>query len=157
MTDETHLATLRASMLRRLFAYSMLFLLGVMSVMLALHEPPAFGWQVALVATGAACLLVAERLRRATLMGLVLTDEGLRDTQGTFLARIEDIASVERGSFAFKPSNGFVVLLKSSGPWGWAPGLYWRYGKRVGVGGVTPSGPAKVMADQIAMRVAAQG
>jgi hypothetical protein len=29
----------------------------------------------------------------------------------------------------------------------WVPGLWWRIGKRVGVGGVTPSQPARYMAE----------
>ena len=60
-----------------------------------------------------------------------------------------NIASVDRGAFAFKPSNGFTVRLKSPAPRAWLPGLWWRLGRRVGVGGATPGKAARDMADVI--------
>lgn len=157
MPDQEIIATLQASFGRRIFAYGAVFTLGALLVVLAFVQPPEPGWQVFLIALGAAALVVAERLRRATLTGLVLTPKDLRDTAGTVLARVEDIASVDRGAFAFKPSNGFILRLKTRAPRAWAPGLWWRFGKRVGVGGVTPSGPGRYMAEQIAMRLPPEG
>ncbi|MBT8412545.1 MAG: hypothetical protein KJP02_12225 [Octadecabacter sp.] len=153
MPDQDIIATMQASLARRIFAYGAVLLLGALLVLLAFVQPPELGWQLFLIALGAGALVVAERLRRATLMGLVLTPDALCDTSGTVLARIEDIASVDRGAFAFKPSNGFILRLKTKAPRAWAPGLWWRFGKRVGVGGVTPSGPGRFMAEQIAMRL----
>lgn len=156
MQDHDVIATLQASLLRRMFAYGTVFVLGALVVMLAFVQPPALGWQLFLLAFGGATLLVAERLRRATLLGLVLTEDELRDTGGQVLARLDNIASVDRGAFAFKPSNGFILRLAEPAPRTWAPGLWWRYGRRVGVGGVTPAGPAKYMAEQIALRIVAR-
>lgn len=154
MADDTEIATLQASALRRLFAYGAIFVLGAMLVVLAFIQPPAFGWQIFLILLGAGALVVAERLRRATLLGLVLTETELRDTSGVVLTTLDNISSVDRGAFAFKPSHGFVLRLRASaGPRAWAPGLWWRYATRIGVGGVTPSGPAKYMAEQIALRI----
>jgi len=153
ISDEIVLATLQATPVRRIFAYGAVFVLGAMLILLAFVQPPAFGWQVFLVALGAGSLVVAERLRRASMLGLVLTEEVLRDTGGTVLAQLSDIRAIDRGALAFKPSNGFVLHLRTPAPRTWAPGLWWRFGKRVGVGGVTPSGPAKFMAEQIAMRL----
>lgn len=153
MQDDEIIATLSASGLRRMFAYGAVFVLGAMLILLAFVQPPAFGWQVFLVVLGAGALIVAERLRRATLLGLVLTEEALLDTSGQVLTRLENIRSVDRGAFAFKPSNGFVLRLHRSEARAWAPGLWWRYATRIGVGGVTPSGPAKYMAEQIALRL----
>jgi len=118
-------------------------------------QPPAFGWQVFLIALGAGTLVVAERLRRATMLGLIMTETDLRDTSGQILTTLGNIKSVDRGAFAFKPSNGFVLRLHKSAPRVWAPGLWWRFSTRIGVGGVTPAGPAKYMAEQIALRVKA--
>ena len=153
MPDQEIIAMMQASLARRFSAYAAVFILGALLVLLAFVQPPELGWQLFLIALGAAALVVAERLRRATLLGLVLTPDALCDTAGTVLARIDDIASVDRGAFAFKPSNGFILRLKTSAPRAWAPGLWWRFGKRVGVGGVTPSGPGRYMAEQIAMRL----
>ena len=155
MHDETVIATLQASAARRLFAYGAVFVLGAMLVLLAFIQPPALGWQIFLIALGCAALVVAERLRRATLTGLVLTETDLRDTNGEVLTTLDNIRSVDRGPFAFKPSNGFVLRLHAAEARAWAPGLWWRFSTRIGVGGVTPSGPAKYMAEQIALRMAA--
>ncbi len=151
------IATLQASGLRRIFAYGAVLILGGMLILLAFVQPPAFGWQLFLVMLGAGALVVAERLRRATLLGLVLTEDDLRDTGGQVLTTLENIRSVDRGAFAFKPSNGFVLRLHRSEPRSWAPGVWWRFSTRVGVGGVTAAGPAKYMAEQIALRVNARG
>jgi len=129
------------------------FALGALLILLAFVQPPAFGWQIFLIVLGAGALIVAERLRRATLLGLVLTDTELRDTGGQVLTQLSNVKSVDRGAFAFKPSNGFVLRLHNRAPHVWAPGLWWRFATRIGVGGVTPAGPAKYMAEQIALRI----
>ena len=126
-----------------------------MLILLAFVQPPAFGWQLFLIALGAGTLVVAERLRSATMLGLIMTETDLRDTSGQILTTLGNIKSVDRGAFAFKPSNGFVLRLHKSAPRVWAPGLWWRFSTRIGVGGVTPAGPAKYMAEQIALRVKA--
>lgn len=72
---------------------------------------------------------------------------------GRPLALMEDIQEIERGMFALKPSNGFVVRLKTKAAPAWAPGLWWRTGRRLGVGGVTSAGAAKAMADLLALRL----
>ena len=153
MQNEDVIVTLQASAMRRYFAYGAVFILGAMLILLAFVQPPAFGWQVFLIALGAGTLVVAERLRRATMLGLIMTETDLRDTSGQILTTLGNIKSVDRGAFAFKPSNGFVLRLHKSATRVWAPGLWWRFSTRIGVGGVTPAGPAKYMAEQIALRV----
>lgn len=139
---------------RRVFAVGVIYLLGALLIWMAVAQPPALGWAVFLIALGAFILWAAERMRRSTTLELELTEEGLRDTGGTWLALWDDIAKVERGTFAAKPSNGFVLMLKQKGPRAWAPGLYWKFGRRVGVGGVTPMRETKFMGEQIAMILA---
>lgn len=156
MQDDDVIATLQATMIRRLFAYGAIFALGALVIVLAFVQPPAFGWQVFLLLFGGGALVVAEKLRRATLLGLVLTNDELRDTAGQVLARLDNVRSVDRGAFAFKPSNGFILRLHEPQGRVWAPGLWWRFHTRVGVGGVTSSGPAKYMAEQIAQRIVVQ-
>jgi hypothetical protein len=156
MQDDDVIVTLQASQLRRIFAYSAVFGLGALVVLLAFVRPPTIGFQIFLIVLGAGTLVVAERLRRATLLGIVLTETELRDTGGQLLTTLDNIRSVDRGAFAFKPSNGFVLRLHNSAPRVWAPGLWWRFSTRIGVGGVTASGPAKYMAEQIALRIAAR-
>lgn len=95
--DGTIVTTLHATPIRRVFAYSVVFCLGALLILLAFFQPPAFGWQIFLIALGGATLLVAERMRRASAVGLVLTEHELRDTTGVVLARLDEVVGVDRG------------------------------------------------------------
>jgi len=146
------LATLSASKFRRLFGVGVLLCLGFGLIYLALARPPAsLGWQIFLLAVGLLALVLGEKMRRATQGKVVLTAEGLFDGEGRLLAPIEEIEAVERGPFAMKPSNGFTVRLSKARGRGWAPGLWWRLGQRLGVGGVTPAAQAKLMSEALTM------
>jgi len=39
-----------------------------------------------------------------------------------------------------KPTNGFVVRARNSMPAAWTPGIWWRLGRRIGVGRLTGEG-----------------
>ncbi|AJE48034.1 hypothetical protein [Celeribacter indicus] len=150
---------LSVSPARRVVACLMLLLLGALLVWVVLRPEgigPGYGAMLLVLAAGAVWLALA--LWLATARRLVLTGEALvEEGSGRLLCRLDDIARVERGTFAFKPSNGFLLRLKTPGPRVWAPGLWWRIGRRIGVGGVTPASQAKAMADVIAARVAGAG
>jgi len=147
------------SPMRRVSAVAMLGVLGILLLRVALGpEALGAGWVTMLLVFAAAGFWVSWRLWEATACRLVLTEEelveeGLDGVRGRVLCRLDDIAGVERGTFAFKPSNGFMIRLKTPASRVWAPGLWWRFGKRVGVGGVTPAGQGKAMADVIAARI----
>lgn len=152
--DETGVyARVQASQVRRGFAVSVLFALGALVIYAALAKPPAALWLVFMLVLGGLALWLAEQLRRATVHVIELTEHELRDTSGRVLATMDEIIGVERGAFAFKPSNGFTLIVKSRKPRAWVPGLWWRIGNRVGVGGVTSAAQAKFMAEQIAFRL----
>ncbi|WP_296423863.1 hypothetical protein [Yoonia sp.] len=147
-------ARVQASSARRFFAYGVLFSLGALLIYAPLAKPPALPWLVFMLGFGGLVLWLAEQLRRGTRVSIELTETEVRDSTGRVLARLDDVRSVERGALAMKPSNGFTLVLKSKKPRAWAPGLWWRLGNRVGVGGVTSAGEAKFMAEQIAFRIA---
>lgn len=148
------LAILHPSPPRRAFGIGTLAALGGLLLWLVVAAPPdALGGTVFLAVCGAAALWSADRLRRATRGGLVLTREALMTEDGTELFRVADVTGVERGALAFKPSGGFLVRLSARQPGAWAPGLWWRWGRSVGVGGVTRSGEARAMADILAALV----
>lgn len=153
MPDQTILAEVTVSAPRRGFAYLVLLALGAGVLLLAFNHPPAPVWAVGMVAIGLGALLLAEALRRATRGRLLFTEAGLSDSGGTLLVPMNQITGVSRGVFALKPSNGFVLILKDKGPRGWAPGLWWRFGRRFAVGGVVSAGAAKFMAETIARRI----
>ncbi|WP_281983327.1 hypothetical protein [Thalassorhabdomicrobium marinisediminis] len=149
MEQETIHARLRASPVRRVLACVTVAGLGLLFVWVAVSQPQPLVWRLLLVGLGGAAVALALALYRATSAGLILTDSALVDTDGRTLAGLEDVQSVEQGTFAFKPSNGFVLRLHRPARARWAPGLWWRVSSRVGVGGVTPPAAAKAMADRI--------
>lgn len=148
--DEEVLAIVKASVPRRWIGVAMLAGVGIVVIYVAFSSPPQLGWQVFLIATGILALWTAEKMRRATEQHIELTMTELRSSEGITLVRVEDVAAVERGAFAFKPSNGFLVRTKTKGATMWRPGLWWRFGRRVGVGGVTPGAQTKAMSEILA-------
>ena len=154
LSDDGVLAVVGASPARRMTACGVVYMLGLLLIYLVFIEPPAFILAALIIGFGASILLLAENLRRATRNEITLTAEGLFESTGETLALMDDIISIDRGAFAFKPSNGFTLKLKTKQPRSWAPGLWWRFGRFVGVGGAVSAGQAKFMAEQIALQIA---
>ncbi|WP_380054237.1 hypothetical protein ACFE33_13150 [Falsihalocynthiibacter sp. SS001] len=144
----------KPSVLRRYFGLAVLYLLGAIILYVAFVQPPAeLIWQLFLFAFGGVVVYLGEKMRKATLEAVQLTKDGLFSTDGTKLVGIENVRSIDRGVFAFKPSNGFTVNLYKKEGRAWAPGLWWRLGKRVGVGGVVQASHTKSMAEVLAAMV----
>lgn len=156
MKDEEEVVLeISPSPVRRWLAILALGLLGLLMIRLAFGEMPDL-WRLFFALLGAGILWAAYRLRLATMDGLVLTPAGLRTISGRTLVGVDNVARVDRGVLAFRPSNGFMVRLKRPGAAGWAPGLWWQVGRRLGVGGTLSGGQAKAMADLLADMVAEQ-
>ena len=153
--DDEILTTIHASGPRRVFGVAVLGLLGVMLLYVALAKPPAnLAWGVFLAVMGAGVLLGAFRMWEVTQTVIELTRTELRASDGTLIANVADIKSLDRGMFAFKPSNGFMLRLARKTPRRWRPGLWWSLGDRVGVGGVTSAAQTKAMAEIISAMIA---
>ncbi|WP_343079667.1 hypothetical protein [Ostreiculturibacter nitratireducens] len=148
--SEMVLASISAPAPRRAVAIVMVAALGILLIALGVFRgPESVLGRVALVIVGGIALALADMMRKATALRLELTATELTDTSGRVLARVEDIVSVDRGAFAFKPSNGFLLKLRQPAGRVWAPGLYWRLGRRIGVGGVISKTEGRNMADTI--------
>ena len=148
MTDDRPLAMLRPSPFRRVVAAGILLALAGLFAWVALAQPlDGAAWRVGFLALAGGALWMAARGWRGTDAVLILDREGLRQEDGTVVAPMTAILSVDRGAFAFKPSGGFLLRLTDPMPRHWTPGLWWRLGRRVGVGGVTGAGEGKAMAD----------
>ena len=139
---------------RRVLGIGLLALLALIVIYIAIASPPALGWQLFLIGIGAVSLMIAQAMWKATARTLELTRTELRDDMGLVIVQLEDVASIDRGAFAFKPSNGFLLRLKQPYAREWRPGLWWRVSKRVGVGGMVPMRPTKFMAETIALILA---
>lgn len=149
------IATLTPRTSRRVVAAALQGLLGLILVWLGAILPEGGPLLRALLLLAGGLMLAGTlRLWRATAARIELTAEALSDSDGRVLARIEQIRAVDRGPFAFKPSNGFLLHLDARARRAWVPGLWWRVGRFVGVGGATPRNEAKAMAEAIALLIA---
>lgn len=157
--QEEVILTVKASAPRRAFGVGLLLFLGLLLIYLAFSgEAQGFDIKFFLVIMGGGALYLAERMRQATNEVIELTGTQLRTSRGEVLAELDQVLRVDRGTFAFKPSNGFIMVLRAAGKRRWQPGMWWRIGRRVGVGGITSAAQAKAMAEVIqAQIVAAEG
>ncbi|MEP1766231.1 MAG: hypothetical protein ABJJ53_06255 [Sulfitobacter sp.] len=151
---EEVLAVARPSAGRRLLGIGSLGFLGFLVIYLAIVEQPGLGWRLFLLALGVFVLLMTDKMRRATASYIELTPLVVRDHDGTIIARIEEIDGLDRGFFAFKPSNGFLMHTENKAPNEWRPGMWWRIGRRIGVGGMTPAHHTKQMSEILAIMIA---
>ncbi len=153
MTDEV-LMTVQASPARKYFGAGTLALLGFLMVYLGVSLQGEFASRAILTLGGAFMLWATGRLLAASSQTIELTNDELRESSGRVLAHLDGIEKVDRGTFAFKPSHGFIVILKEPHSRVWSPGMWWRFGRRLGVGGVTNGGQNKAMAEMMTMLIA---
>ena len=144
------IAVVRASLGRRLIGLVALGGLGIMLIYIALARSPDLGWQAFLIVIGLGAIWLADGMRRGTASQVELTETALQDADGTVIAHLDDIENIDRGFFAFKPSNGFLVKTRHSAPRAYRPGLWWRMGRRIGIGGMTPGSQTKFMSEMLA-------
>ncbi|MEP5761768.1 MAG: hypothetical protein ABJ327_21145 [Litoreibacter sp.] len=143
------------SMMRRVSGAGVLYALGLMMIYIAMSQPPeGLHWILLLFAAGGVSVFGGYKMWELSDQSIELTQHGLRMSDGTVIAGLADIVKVDRSFFAFKPSNGFVISLNVSHPIYWVPGLWWRVGKQIGVGGLTPAGDGKALADTLSALLA---
>ena len=153
MQDDVIFA-IKAPAWRRAFAVAVAFGLGGYLIYLGVSGDVAHVlWQILFVIGGLATVVIGSRMWRVTDTVIELTQAGLTDSNGRVLCRFEDIEKVDRAVFAVKPSNGLLVRLKTPQPTAWVPGLWWRYGHRLGIGGIVAARDTKAMADAITMQI----
>lgn len=143
--DTKVLITIAPSPARRWMGVLSLAALGLLTLRLTFEAEGM--WRLVFLGVSIAALLAAERLRQATSDQLELTRHELRTGSGRVLTTVENVNLVERGAFAFKPSNGFLIRLHAPSGRGWAPGLWWQRGRLLGIGGVLPGGQTRAMAE----------
>lgn len=147
---EVTLMILGASLGRLWLGVACAAALGLLLFWIVFAGRPALVYQVSFLIAGLLFLWLAATLKRAGDDRIVLTNKVLRTESGRILARVENVHAVERGAFAFKPPNGFLVRLKEpEGDRGWVPGLWWKRGRLVGVGGVVSAGTSRAMAEAL--------
>ena len=146
------IAKLEPSLGRRWVGVVALTVAGVALIAIVLLRPPSSALvQVVAILLGGLFLWQAQWNLRVTRLGLYVTRQGIYDSEGQMIVALSDIEEVDRGIFAFKPSNGFLLRLFHPEQARWAPGLYWRIGRRMGVGGATNPAQTRKLAETIEM------
>ncbi len=134
---------------RRYFAVICFVALAIVLIGLVVQGSAGIVWQAVFLGKAIASLLGAKRLYQGTDDEIELTRQELRTKSGRVLTTIENVRVVERGPFAFKPSNGFLVRMHAPCGKGWAPGLFWQRGTYLGIGGAINAGHTRAMAEAI--------
>lgn len=134
---------------RRYFAVICFVTLAIVLIGLLLQGSASILWQAFFLGTAIASLLGAKRLFEGTDDEIELTREEIRTKSGRLLTTMENVRVVERGPFAFKPSNGLLVRLHEPCGQGWVPGLFWQRGRYLGIGGAINAGHTRAMAEAI--------
>lgn len=149
------LHVLRPSAPRRVLGAAIQLALGGLILWIAVAHPPSNPlWLVFLIVFGLAALMLAQKGWRGSANAIVLDERGLYAEDETPIAPLGNIASVDRALFSFKPSNGFLIRLRAPAGRAWSPGMWWRFGRRVGIGGVTGGAETKIVADALSFMVA---
>jgi hypothetical protein len=151
------LATIDPHPVRRVFTTGVVGLLGTILLYVAAASPPVEPmWLIFLIVLGGGAIYLSWRVWLATAVTLELTRSALREAGGRILFSLDEVDSIDRSIFAFKPAGGFLVRLKAPTTRGrvYAPALWWRSGRRVAVGGATAGSQAKPVADLIRIIVA---
>jgi hypothetical protein len=129
-------------------------MLAMMALLLRTAFTQGLVAQAMMIAGALAALALAYAMWRGRTDSLNWTEAGLTDSGGRVIAARSDIVAVDRNPMALKPSNGFTLRMTAAQTRSWQPGLYWRIGRRIGVGGLTSPGVAKALADRIALETA---
>lgn len=136
------------SLLRRVVGTGAIGLIGTSFLWHGYQQLIATGEGLPLILLAVAGFYGAQRFWRSSATGLVLTPTELRDTRGRQIVRVADIVAVNRDTFAMiKPTNGFVIAVRDKLPATISPGIWWRLGKRIGIGGLIGAGEGKAMAE----------
>ncbi|MCY3879053.1 MAG: hypothetical protein OXF74_07725 [Rhodobacteraceae bacterium] len=149
-------AELKPSPLRRHFGIGALALLGCVLAYVSFTAGKTLPASMTLAIAAVLSVFVSIKMYAATRVSLLLSNDGIRTSEGELVAGLDNIQKVERGMFAFKPSNGFLLVLHSPMPRSWNPGMWWRFGRRIGIGGVTHRAEGKAMADAVTLLLQAR-
>lgn len=149
---EDVIARLMPSQARRMFLSLVTGGMGGLLVVALVNAPPEGVLAgAALLGAAASFLFVAWRIWIGSNAFIELTDTALDEVEAGGARRriclLDEIERVERGVVAMRPSNGFALRLHAPAPSAWGPGLWWRVGRRVGVGGMTSRADCKAMAE----------
>lgn len=101
---------------------------------------------------GSLIVYLAFRFASKPKRGIIFNKCGLYELNGELICPLEEIKEVDTSPYTFKPANGFIIRLKKPTKFDWSPGLWWRYNKRMTIGGMI-SKQESVIASQLLKRL----
>ena len=139
---------------RRVIGIGSMFALGALILWAGLTgggDPLA---KLVLTAVGLLMIGIGAIFVRATSTGLELTKTEVREIDTKrILFQIENVTNVERGFRVLKPTNGLLVELSEPAKRAYVPGLWWRWHRTVGIGGMTNAGQGKALAEFLKLMI----
>lgn len=146
---EDVLVAIRATTFRRYTTVILLVFFALILTQVGIEMPserPAMKFLA--FALGFVSVIQAVFFWRATAVAIELTAQVLRESgpNGRILARVADIEKIDSSAFSYRPASGFLILLKTPAPMMVAPGMWWRRGRKIGIGGVTAKAHSKILA-----------
>ena len=84
-------------------------------------------------------------LKRYSKVGFQINSTGLYDLETNLICKIDDIHKVDVSPYTFKSANGFIVFSKTKSKFRSVPGLYWRLGNRISIGGLISKNESKFL------------
>ena len=139
---------------RRIFGVVVLTVCGIFLLFYTLFAAQGgLFFRVVALLIGALFLWQAQWNLRVSNTTIILTKEGLYTANGDLICRVSNMLEIDNGWFSFKPSNGFLVRLYEAEDPKWARGLYWRIGKRLGVGGAIAPAEVKALSAQLSLLI----
>ena len=88
-------------------------------------------------------------LKRFSKVGFLINQSGLFNLDGSIICEIGDIEKIDVSPYTFKSANGFIVILKTKTSFKSIPGLYWRLGKRLSIGGLVSKTESKFLSQAL--------
>lgn len=149
MAVDAPLYTLHISPARRVLGIASYAFSGLVLPITILSNAASLLWVVLFLAFAGLCLWQAWRMYFAGQHRIELWEDALILGDGTLIAPISEIDRVDRGVFAIKPSGGFTIYLKSKAPAASLAGVFWRRGRYLLIGGITPPAATRGMADML--------
>lgn len=117
------LAKVEATLLRRVIALASLVIVSGLLFSVALDQDSSPVLKLGGALFGLLSLWTGVHLFRATQYRVELREDGLWDSSGIRIVSLKDVAGIERGMLAFKPSNGFLMRTRVQSERAWRRGF----------------------------------
>jgi len=95
-------------------------------------------------------------IKRYDKSGFIIQDDCIFLLNGRLVCEISAIEAVDTSPYSFKSTNGFIIRLKQNGSIDWSPGLFWKFKRRISVGGLISKNESKLLSASIITIVSQQ-